>query len=99
MASDKSITTTVKPKKEPVRPQQPAARTGGPGPFDRPRKYLGEVTTELKKTTWPTKQELISQVQVVLGLLVVVGVFIAGWDSFLGLVFKGLMAALGVRQH
>ena len=53
----------------------------------------------MKKTTWPTKPELIAQVQVVLGLLVVVGVFIAGWDSILGLVFKGLMAALGVRQH
>ena len=102
MATDKSV-ATVKPTKEPVR-SQPAAKTGGPGPRsgaptpkDKAVKYLGEVNTELKKTNWPTREELKSQTQVVLGLLVVVGVFIYVWDTLLGQIIRLLLQAMGVR--
>ena len=89
MATEKSV-ATVKPK--------PAAQSGGPGPLDRSKKYLGEVQTELKKTTWPTKPELVSQTQVVFALLVVVGIFIAGWDFLLGQIFRVVLQLMGVRQ-
>lgn len=89
MATEKSV-ATVKPK--------PAAPTEGPGPLDRAKKYLGEVQTELKKTTWPSKPELISQTQVVFALLLVVGVFIAGWDFLLGQIFRLVLQAMGVRN-
>jgi len=90
MATEKSV-GTVKPKTQPV------ARTGAPGPLDKVKKYLGEVQTELKKTTWPTKAELITQTQVVLGMLVVVGVFIFLWDKVLGLLLMGLFKLIGVE--
>jgi preprotein translocase subunit SecE len=91
MATEKSV-ATVKPK-----PAAPAP-TSGPSPLDRSKKYLGEVQTELKKTTWPTKPELISQTQVVFVLLVVVGVFIAGWDFILGQFFRLVLQLMGVRH-
>lgn len=90
MATEKSA-GTLKPKTQPV------AQTGAPGPLDKAKKYLGEVQTELKKTTWPTKAELISQTQVVLGLLVVVGVFIYVWDKALGMLLLGLFRLIGVE--
>ena len=101
MATDRSA-ATVKPAKDRVKPAAAPARAGGAGagngPFGRAQKYLQEVMTELRKTTWPTRQELISQTQVVLGLLVVIGVFISAWDAILGLLFRGLMVVLGVRH-
>jgi preprotein translocase subunit SecE len=92
--TDKSV-ATVKPKKEP-RPAA-AARTPGNGPIQKAGKYLQEVRTELKKTTWPTKQELIVQTQVVIALLIVVGIFIAGWDFILSQVFNLILRLMGVR--
>jgi preprotein translocase SecE subunit len=89
MATEKSV-ATVKPK--------PAAPTGGPSPLDRSKKYLGEVQTELKKTTWPNKPELISQTQVVFLVLVIVGVFIASWDFILGQFFRLILQVMGVRS-
>jgi preprotein translocase SecE subunit len=89
MATEKSV-GTVKPA--------PAARQGGPSPLDKAKKYLGEVQTELKKTTWPTKADLKAQTSVVLGLLAVVGVFIYVWDNVLGLIVRGLFKMMGVEQ-
>lgn len=101
MATDRSA-ATVKPAKDRVKPAAAPVRAGGAGAGSgagaRAKKYLQEVMTELRKTTWPTKQELISQTQVVLGLLVVIGVFISAWDAILGLIFKGILAMLGVRH-
>jgi len=101
MSTDKGTATTVKPKMDRVRPttSTPARPSAGPSLPQKANKYLTEVRTELKKTTWPTKTELISQTQVVIGLLVVIGVFIAAWDQVLGLLFKGLLAALGIEQQ
>lgn len=95
MATEKTV-TTVKPK----RPQQaPAASTGGAGSPNKAAKYLAEVREQLRKTTWPTRSELIAQTQVVLGVLVVVGVFIAAWDKILALIFQGLLNLIGVPQR
>jgi len=95
MATEKTV-TTVKPK----RPQQaPAARTGGEGSPNKAAKYLGEVREQLRKTTWPTRSELIAQTQVVLGVLVVVGVFIYIWDTILAAILRGLLSLIGVPQR
>lgn len=89
MATDRSAA--------PVKATKGPAQTPGHGPIQRFSKYLGEVRTELRKTTWPTRQELISQTQVVLGVLFVLGAFIAAWDTVLGYVFQLIMRAMGVR--
>jgi preprotein translocase subunit SecE len=102
MATDKSV-ATVKPAKRgatpPAQAARPAPRPGGDGFFNKASKYLTEVRTELKKATWPSKPELIAQTQVVLGLLVLIGVFIAGWDFVLTQIFRGVEALLGVRHR
>ena len=95
MTTEKSV-ATVKSNKERPKPQ-PAARPSGNGPVQRMGKYLSEVRTELRKTLWPTKPELIAQTQVVLGVLVMLGIFIACWDFVLGQVFRVLLLMMGVR--
>lgn len=77
---------------------QPTAQySSAPGPFDRMRKYLGEVMAELKKTTWPSREETRAQTQLVIALLIVVGVFISLWDYILSLVFAGILNLMGVH--
>ncbi len=94
MATEKSV-ASVRPSRG--TPQTPA-RTGGPNLKDRVTKYLGEVVSELKKSNWPTREELKAQTQVVLSLLVLLGTFMWLWDSLLGFIFQGLMRLLGVPQ-
>jgi preprotein translocase subunit SecE len=80
-----------------------------PAPAPKPRaatsrsehrlvKYLREVGTELKKTNWPSKPELISETQIVIGVLIALGVFVAAWDQVLGLIIKGLMRIFGIHS-
>jgi preprotein translocase subunit SecE len=76
----------------------PAPASRAPAKENRVAKYLGEVRTELKKTNWPSRAELIAQTQVVFGLLIVVGVFVATWDMLLGFIIGGLLRALGVTR-
>ena len=92
MATEKTV-STVKPK----RPQAPA-QSGGQ-PQNKVAKYLSEVREQLRKTNWPTRSELIAQTQVVLGVLVVVGVFIAIWDTILAAIFRGLLNLMGVPHR
>jgi preprotein translocase SecE subunit len=87
MATDRGA-TNVRP-----RPQQ-SPRPGGF--IHKTNKYLSEVVTELKKATWPGRPELISQTKIVLGVLMLIGVFIAVWDMVLGLIFQGLLRLMGV---
>ena len=57
-----------------------------------PAKFLKEVVAELKKVTWPTREETIKLTVVVIAISVVVGAFIGGLDATLvkitGLLFK-----------
>lgn len=88
----------IKPRKEKAKtpsPQTPP-ESSGQKRMRRISTYLGEVRTELRKATWPSKAELIAQTQVVLGLLVVIGVFIFAWDSLLGQVMRLIERALGI---
>ncbi|MFN3652657.1 MAG: preprotein translocase subunit SecE [Armatimonadota bacterium] len=89
MATDRSA-ATVKAAKGP-------AQTPGNGPFQRMKKYLDEVQVELRKTTWPTRTELISQTQVVIAVILLLGVFIYVWDTALGFVFQTILRLMGVR--
>ena len=104
MATDKGA-ATIQPRKDPARAQAPASRPQrapgsprGDGFIGRASRYLGEVRAELKKTTWPTRQELIAQTKVVLGLLLIIGVFIATWDFVLGRIVDGLFTIMGVPK-
>jgi len=52
-------------------------------PKTAPVQYIREVITELKKVTWPTRQETIKLTVVVLAISIAVGVFIGGFDALI----------------
>jgi len=56
----------------PVKPQIPNVAPG---------RFIHEVVSELKKVTWPTRQESIKLTVVVIVISVLVGAFIGGLDS------------------
>lgn len=52
-------------------------------PKTMPTQFIREVTSELKKVTWPTRQETIKLTIAVVAISVAVGVFIGGLDALL----------------
>lgn len=46
-----------------------------------PGRFLQEVVAELKKVTWPTREETIKLTVIVIAISVLVGAFIGGLDS------------------
>ena len=47
------------------------------------RTFLGEVKTELKKCTWPTRQELFGSTMVVVISVLFLGIFVGLSDTVL----------------
>lgn len=78
-------TTTKMESSRPSGSPRPATsvRKGDGSLIERIQRYLREVMVELKKTTWPTKQELFNSTKVVIGTVVVVGVYLAVVDFLL----------------
>jgi len=92
MASNLTETNGSATKKEAAKPAgapKPTAARGD-GLFARMQRYLHEVRVELRKTHWPPKGELIASTKVVIGTVVVIGVFIGVMDWLLTLVTKAL---------
>jgi preprotein translocase subunit SecE len=52
--------------------------------------YLQEVTTELKKVSWPTKQRTINMTLLVIAASLVVAIYIGGLDF----VFQKLVSSI-----
>jgi preprotein translocase subunit SecE len=48
-----------------------------------PARFLQEVVAELKKVTWPTRDETMKLTSVVIALSVGVGLFVGGLDALL----------------
>ena len=42
--------------------------------------FIQETRVELKKVSWPTRQQVTTFTLIVLGIIVVMGVFVAGLD-------------------
>ena len=53
-------------------------------------KFLKEVKTEMKKVTWPSKNELIGSTIVTVVVTVIVSVFIGVVDRLLNLASKAI---------
>ena len=60
------------------------AGTNAPDP-SRIKGYIMEAVTELKKTTWPSKQEAIRLTSVVIGVIFVLGIYMGVLDAVLSL--------------
>ncbi len=52
-------------------------------PTIAPLNFFREVVSELKKVTWPTRDETMKLTAVVIALSVIVGIFIGGLDAIL----------------
>jgi preprotein translocase subunit SecE len=50
-------------------------------PITRIQSFMNEVAVELKKSAWPTKQELIDSTIVVIVAVVLLGLYVAGVDA------------------
>lgn len=61
-----------------------------PSLFARAGKWWRELKAEIRKIVWPTKQQTINNVLVVIAAVLIVGVFV--W--VLDLIFGGLVAAV-----
>ncbi len=61
--------------------------------FQRAKKYLHEVRSEMKKVNWPTRDELVTYTIVVFGMTTVLTLLVFGMDwGFNKLVFSVLDA-------
>ena len=49
--------------------------------MDAPGNFIKEVVAELKKVTWPTREETIKLTVIVIVISILVGAFIGGLDS------------------
>jgi preprotein translocase subunit SecE len=58
--------------------------------FNALKTFLGEVKAELKKCTWPTRQELFGSTMVVVISVLILGVFVGLSDTLL----MGLLRAV-----
>lgn len=56
--------------------------------FERLKTYMSETRVELKKVTWPTRQELRDSTRVVIIATLLLTVFIGGVDQVLSSIVK-----------
>ena len=59
-----------------------------PAVTQRMSRFAREAWVELKKTSWPTSQELQKSTLLVLGAILVVAIWIGGLDFIFGLATK-----------
>lgn len=55
--------------------------------------FLREVKAELKKVTWPTRQELVAYTGVVFVAVIIVSSLIWGIDTLFNVLFRWIMKA------
>ncbi len=59
--------------------------------FEKIRKFFGEMVAELKKVTWPTRDELKESTKLVIIATFVVTVFVGLVDQLLTLLIRRLL--------
>ena len=62
-----------------------------PGLFARVGKWLKEMKSELKKVQWPTRKQTVNNTLIVIACVLVVGVFICGFDALANAVVGALI--------
>jgi preprotein translocase subunit SecE len=59
--------------------------------FERIRKFFSEIVSELKKVTWPTREELKESTKLVIIATFVVTLFVGLVDQLLSLIIRRLL--------
>ena len=60
--------------------------------WGKTKKYFRELRSELKKVVWPTMQQVLKNAAIVIGAVVVIGVFIWLFDFVADLGIQGLIS-------
>jgi preprotein translocase subunit SecE len=63
-----------------------------PGVVERFKRWNREMKSELKKVVWPTRSQTVNNTLVVLACVVIVGVFIWGFDWLAASAAKALIS-------
>ena len=66
-----------------------------PGLFTRIRSFYEDVMSELRKVTWPSRDDLKASTKVTLFLIVVMAVIVFVYDTVLGGFIMGLLRLAG----
>ena len=66
------------------------AKTNKKGFMDRAKKFLKETKAELKKVTWPTKDQLIHNTVVIITFIAVVAIILSVLDIAFAELFQFL---------
>ena len=59
--------------------------------FEKIRKFLSEIVAEMKKVTWPTREELKESTKLVIIATFVVTLFVGLIDQLLSLIIRRLL--------
>ncbi len=62
-------------------------------PIPKIREFVLEVWTELKKSAWPTRSELVDSTLVVLVTVIILGIFVSAADVVFAYVVRWLTGA------
>lgn len=66
----------------------------GPRKFRELKSFLSEVKTELKKVTWPSKNEVYSTTVVVILTTIFFGFYLYGLDILISQIFTRILAGI-----
>jgi len=83
------VTQPPAPKSRPAA-AAPAPQKAAPRWLDRQRENIRNVMAELRKVTWPTRDETRNLTIVVIGISVVLGVLLATVDALLTLLYHAI---------
>ncbi len=79
-------------KVEAEKTAKPAKKKGGPGFFAKIARWFREMKSELKKVQWPTWKQTWNNTLTVIVCVVIVGVFIWGFDLLARYIVDALLA-------
>ena len=81
---------TINRPGKPAGPRQPGARGPAPAPGSRAasaartQAFVTGVISEMKRVTWPSREEWVTATLLTLGLVIVVGLYTAAADHLFG---------------
>ncbi|GAC1541260.1 MAG: hypothetical protein NVS2B17_18440 [Candidatus Velthaea sp.] len=87
---------TIKTPGKPPGSRPPTGRSGAPVPAGRPantmatQAFLQGVVSEMRRVTWPTREEWVTATLLTIGLVVVVGLYTAAADHIFGWVIGAI---------
>jgi preprotein translocase subunit SecE len=59
------------------------------------KKYFRDLKSEIRKVVWPSRAKVINNSGIVIGVIIVVGLFLFGIDSALSATIKALLSIGG----